>query len=268
MILHTMSSPPTYNTLIEKAGYLYPNSGKPPEEQQAHNRALLERLYRKGKIDYIAHREDLTYDNFAHIKKTYQLSLARVNELHAEIKLMIEKKMTNVATKYLSDYMGFFTFRRNWRVEHGHSPANRRDAEAILCDLLTRGSNLTRSALKQIRLTFPKPSGRAVKILKQKTEKACEITKNKYYKYNSEDVPSFNVRRILEDAPRSHLNEIAKAHKIKGYTRMGKYALAMEIEKLDDIEKIIVDLVVKNRDYMIDEEDIKYLQDQRYRAKD
>lgn len=260
--------PSNYNTVIEKAGYLYADSGKPQEVRAAHNRALLEQLYRKGEIDYITHREDLTYNDFSSIKKSYRLSLARVNELHSEIKLMIEKKMTNVATKYLQAYMSFFTYRRNWKVAHGHSPANQRDAEAILCDLLAGQVNLTRPELEQIELTVPKPSGRAVQILKEKTEKARQITKNRYFKYDAEDVPSFNTREILLDAPRSHLTEIAKNHKIKGHNKMTQWGIAAAIAKLPDIDSIIVDLVTKNRAYLIDEEDIKYLESLRYRAKD
>lgn len=260
--------PSDYNTVIERAGYLYLESGKPSEERQAHNRALLERLYREGQIDYIAHREDLTYGEFDHIKRSYRLSLARVNELHSEIKLMVERKMTNVATKYLPDYMGFFAYRRNWRVSHGHSPANRADAETILCDLLTRRVNLTRPELEEIKLDLPKPSGRAVQILKEKTEKARKVTRNKYFKYSPEDIPSFNTREILLDAPRSHLTEIAKAHKIKGHTKMTQWGIAAAIAKLDDIDEIIVELVTKNRAYMIDEEDVKYLQSLQFRARD
>jgi len=113
-------------------------------------------------------------------------------------------------------------------------------------------------------LDIPKASGRAMQILREKTEEARQITKNKYFKYNSEDIPSFNVREILLDAPRSHLNEIAKTHKIKGYTKMNTWTLATTIAKLDDIDEIIVELVTKNRSYMIDEEDIKYLRSLRY----
>lgn len=260
--------PSNYTTVIEKAGYLYADSDVPQGERLAHNRALLERLYREGQIDYIAHREDLSYADFDRIKQSYRLSLARVNELHSEIKLMIEKKMTNVATKYLGAYMGFFTYRRNWRVAHGHSPANQRDAEAILCDLLVGQVNLTRPELEQIELTLPKPSGRSVQILKDKTAKAREITKNKYFKYGPEDVPSFNTREILLDAPRSHLTEIARAHAIKGHTKMNQWGIAAAIAKLPDIDKIIVDLVTRNRAYMIDEEDIKYLESMRYLSRD
>ena len=256
--------PSNYTTVIEKAGYLYADSDVPQERRLAHNRALLERLYREGQIDYISHREDLTYAEFDHIKRSYRLSLARVNELHAEIKLMIEKKMTNVATKYLPAYMGFFTYRRNWRMEHGHSPANQKDAEAILCDLLTGKVNLTRPELTQIELTLPKPSGRAVQILKEKTAKARELTKNKYFKYDAEDVPSFNTREILLDAPRSHLTEIARSHGIKGHSKMTQWGIAAAIAKLPDIDAIIVDLVTRKRAYMIDEEDIKYLESMRY----
>ena len=119
--------------------------------------------------------------------------------------------------------------------------------------------NLTRPDLEEIDLDIPKTSGRAMQILKEKTEEARKITKNKYFKYNSEDIPSFNVREILLDAPRSHLNEIAKVYRIKGYTKMNTWTLASTIAKLDNIDEIIVELVTKNRSYMIDQEDIKYL---------
>lgn len=260
--------PSNYSTVIENAGYLYPESGRPSEERKAHNRALLERLYREGQIDYISHREDLTYTAFDSIKKSYRLSLARVNELHSDIKLMIEKKMTNVATKYLDTYMGFFTYRRNWRVEHGHSPANRRDAESILEQLLAQKITLTHPELEQIELDLPKPSGRSSQILKEKTETARKLTANKYFKYDEEDVPSFNTREILLDAPRVYLTEIAKAHKIKGHTKMTQWSLAAAIAKLDDINAIVMDLIVSQRHYQIADEDIKYLQSLRFQNKD
>ena len=260
--------PSNYNTVLDHAGYLYPVSGKPQEERRAHNRALLERLYREGQIDYIAHREDLTYAEFDRLKQAYRLSLARVNELHSDIKLMIEKKMTNVATKYLPDYMGFFTFRRNWRVEHGHSPANRRDAENILELLLTKRVNLTRPELERVQLDLPKPSGRAAQILKEKTETARKLTANRYFKYDEEDVPSFNTREILLDAPRSRLTEIAKAHKIKGHTKLTQWGLAAAIAKLDDVDEIVMDLITRDRHYQVAEEDVKYLQSLRFQRKE
>lgn len=260
--------PSNYSTILDKSGYLHADSGKPPEERAAHNRAVLERLYKQGEIDYISHREDLNYTAFTNVKKSYRLSLARVNELHSDIKLAIEKKMTNVATKYLPAYMGFFTFRRNWRVQHGHSPANKRDAENILEQLVTEKVNLPRSALEQVELTLPRPSGRAAQILKEKTETARKLTANRYFKYDEEDVPSFNNREILLDAPHSRLQAIAKERKIKGYTKLTHWGLAALIAKLDDVETIIMELITSDRHYQIADEDIKYIQSQRFRCKD
>lgn len=259
--------PSNYTTVLEKAGYLYPESGRPKEERAAHNRALLERLYREGQIDYIAYREDLTYGAFESIKKMHRLSLARVNELHSEIKLMIEKKMTNVATKYLSLYMDFFAFRRNWKVANGRSPANRRDAEQILELLLLYKVNLTRPELEGVQLDLPKPSGRAAQILKEKTETARQLTANKYFKYDPEDIPSFNTREILLDAPRVRLTEIATAHKIKGHTKMSQWGLAAAIAKLPDVDAIVIDLITSHRHYQVADEDIKYLQSLQFRGK-
>lgn len=260
--------PSNYNTVLDHAGYLYAECGRPPEKRTAHNRTLLERLYRQGEIDYIAHREDLTYADFDHIKKAYRLSLARVNELHSDIKLMIEKKMTNVATKYLDTYMGFFTYRRNWRVAHGHSPANRRDAEAILRELLTQRVNFTRLELEEVKLDLPKPSGRAAQILIEKTETARQITANRYFKFDEEDLPSFNKREILLDAPRSRLTEVAKAHQIRGHTKMTQWSLAAAIARLPDVDTIVIDLIIRDRHYEIAEEDIKYLQSLRFQTKE
>lgn len=259
--------PSNYTTVLKNSGYLYPESGKSREERAAHNRPLLERLYRERQIDYIAHREDLNYAAFDSLKKSYRLSLARVNELHSDIKLMIEKKMTNVATKYLPDYMGFFAFRRNWKVEYGRSPANKRDAEAILEMLLLQKVNFTRSELEQVQIDLPKPSGRAAQILKEKTEAARKLTANRYFKYDEEDVPSFNKREILLDAPRSRLTEIAKERKIKDHTKMTQWGLAAAIAKLDDSDEIILDLITRDRHYEIADEDIKYLQSLRFKAK-
>ena len=94
------------------------------------------------------------------------------------------------------------------------------------------------------------------------------MTKNKYFKYDAEDVPSFNTREILLDAPRSHLTEIAKTYKIKGHSKMTQWGLAAAIAKLPDIDSIIVELVTKNRAYLIDEEDIKYLESLRFLSRD
>lgn len=262
--------PSEYTTILKNGGYLHAGeaSDMVSADLKAHNRRVLERLYREGQLDRIEYREDLSYHDFTAIKSACRLSLARVNELHSDLKLMVERKMTNVATKYLNEYIRFFTFRRNWRVAHGHYPSTHRDAEDILGMLLSLQVNLTRPALERVELTLPKVSGRSVQILKEKTEKARAVIKSKYFKYNSEDVPSFNTREILLDAPRSHLVEIAKKHKIKGYTAMGQWALVMAISKLDDIEEILIDLVTRNRAYMIDEEDIKYLAGLRYAQKD
>lgn len=262
--------PSDYTTIVKHGGFLYADEAPDmdPDELHTHNRKVLERLYREGQIDRIEYREDLNYKEFRAVKDAYRLSLARVNELHSDLKLMVERKMTNVSTKYLNEYVRFFTFRRNWRTEHGHYPSNRTDAESILKHLLTLQVNLTRPELEEVELTLPKVSGRAVQLLKEKTAKAREITKNKYFKFNSEDIPCFNVREILLDAPRSHLNEIAKAHKIKGYRDMNTWVLVTLLTKLDDIDAIIIDLVTKNRSYMIDDEDIKYLASLRYMRRD
>jgi len=191
-----------------------------------------------------------------------------VNELHKELKFSVEKKMTNVATKYLPAYMAFFAFRHNWRAAYGRTPANQRDAEAILERLLALGATgMTRRELESVTLNLSKPSGRAAQILKERTEQARQLTKNRYFKFDSEDVPSFNRREILLDAPHSRLVEIAKAHKIKGYTNMTHWGLAAAIMRLPDVDTVIMDLITRDRHYQIAKEDLDYLKSLQYRQK-
>lgn len=258
--------PSGYNTIIDKA-MLKPDCGKSPVEISEYNNRAIERLYKNGEIDRIEHREDLSYSEFKKIKKSHKLNLARVNELHSDIKLTLERKMTNTATKYLPAYIGFFTYRRNWRVQHGHYPTSTADAEKILEELLPLKIAPTKAELKAVTLNPPKPSGRFMQLLKEKTELARQHTANRYFKYDAEDIPSFNIREILLDAPRVRLNELAKSHSIKGYTKMSQWVLASTLAKLPDAEGIVVDLITTYRHYEIADEDILYLKSLKYGKK-
>ncbi len=40
--------------------------------------------------------------------------------------------MVNVSTKYLQDYIGFFTYIRNWRVTNDNYTSSMKDTEQIL----------------------------------------------------------------------------------------------------------------------------------------
>lgn len=264
--------PSNYTTVLKNAGYVpIPRRHSLSQEEFAkrwqQNRDIVEKLYRDGTIDYISQRGDLSYGEFRKIKNKHRLSLARANELHKELKFSVEKKMTNVATKYLPAYMAFFAFRHNWRAAYGHTPANQRDAEYILERLLTLGPGMTRRELESVTLDLPKPSGRAAQLLKERTEQARQITKNRYFKFDSEDVPSFNRREILLDAPHSQLVEIAKAHKMKGYTKMTHWVLAAAIMHLPNVDAVIMDLITRDRHYQIDKEDLDYLKSLKYRQK-
>ncbi|MCM1480108.1 MAG: hypothetical protein NC085_10415 [Muribaculaceae bacterium] len=101
-----------------------------PAELLKWNNSIIKSSYEKHQIDYIDNVGTLSYDEFKKIKNNNNLSLSRVNELHSDIKLFIEKTKTNVSTKYLADYMGYFSFIRNWRVANGHYPKSKFEAHS------------------------------------------------------------------------------------------------------------------------------------------
>lgn len=233
-------------------------------KRMRHKQQVYERLYREGQVDYIANRNDLTFQEFQLLKERYGLNLARVNSLHNELKSTLKKQMTNVATKYLPLYLAFFSYRHNWKVAHGEAPISKEAANSILGELVALKVNLTRAQLAAVTLDLPKPSGRYIQLLKEQTAKARQITQNKYFKFDEEDLPCFNKRRILLDAPHSKLVELAKARKIKGYTKMSQWGLAAALIKDPDIDEIIMELITKDRHYEIADEDLEWLKDRRY----
>ncbi len=233
-----------------------------------HKQQVYERLYREGQVDCIANRGGLTFQEFLWLKEQYGLNLGRVNGLHNELKFTLERQMTNVTTKYLPLYLAFCSYRHNWKTAHGEAPVSKEAADSILGELVALKVNLTRAQLDTVTLDLPKPSGRYIQLLKEQTAKARQITQNKYFKFDEEDLPCFKKRRILLDAPHAKLVELAKARKIKGYTKMGQWGLAAALLKEPDTDNIIMDLITKDRHYEIAEEDLKRLQDLRYLGAD
>lgn len=217
--------PSNYLTVLTNNGYVTPDRTNPATAAatRANNEKILERLYEQELIDRITNRGPLSYEEFEEIKKTKGLSLARVNELHSEIKKYLYTQMTNVSSKYLQDYIGFFTYIHNWKVSHGHQPASLKDAEEIFTEILHARVNYTVKAIKATVFSLPKPTGRYIHLLKNATEKAREAVKNIYFKFNSEDgVREFNKREYLLDQPKAKLYRIAKEC---GFTKYKKLAL-------------------------------------------
>lgn len=252
--------PSNYLTVLEHNGYITPSyinlvQAKITEEN---NRIILGNLYKNGMIDYISNRGMMTYEEFDELKTLNSLSLARVNELHKDIKNYIYGHMTNVSTKYLQDYIGFYTYIRNWRVTNWNYPTSMKDTEQIFIEILKSKVKYTISDVKDKALVLPKPSTRYITILKAETEKIRTATSNQYFKFDEEDgVKTFNKREYLLDQPKSKLYAICKVHSIKKYKKFALYSLVSAILKLPDIDNIVYDLIVSDRYYKIADEDLK-----------
>lgn len=234
--------------------------------QEQKNRNILKTLYNSNMIDYIYNRGYLTYEEFDELKTLNGLSLARVNELHADIKRYIYSNMTNVSTKYLQDYMGFFTYIRNWRVSNGHYPSSKKDTEQIFIDMLKTRVKYTVSDVKDSELTLPKPSPRYIALLKAQTEKIRTATSNQYFKFDEEDgVKTFNKREYLLDQPKAKLYAVCKAHGMRKYKQLALYSLVSAILKLDDIDNIIYELIITDRHYKIADEDLEAIKSKAFK---
>ncbi|MXQ48917.1 insertion element protein [Streptococcus pneumoniae] len=235
------------------------------EFEKKANKKILEHLYYEGITDKITNRSEILFDKFNDIKYQNGLSLARVNELHNDIKRFINRDMTNVSTKHLQDYVGYFTYIRNWRVNHGHYPTSKANAEAIFIEILKTKKNLTSTEARQKELSLPKPNSRYIEVSKAETEKARTAIANPYFKFNEEDgVYSFNKRDYLLDFPRSRLFEIVKECHLTIYRKLAHWSLVSLILKQDNIQDIIYQQLAIDGKQLIDEEDLKVIRSNEY----
>ena len=111
--------PSNYDRLLDE----YDLSNKTNEQKEK----ILLKLYNDDKIDKILNKDRLNYLEFKELKSKNRLSLARVNELHNEIKKFINVNKTNVSTKYLNDYILFFNYIRNYKVRNSNYPSSKKD---------------------------------------------------------------------------------------------------------------------------------------------
>lgn len=260
--------PSNYQETIEKNGYETPNKANPAEATatETKNRKVLERLYNAGIIDRITNRGYIPYEEFEKIKKQNALSLGRVNELHSDIKRFIYSDMKNVSTKYLQDYIGFFTYIRNWSIAHGRYPASRKDTEEIFLEILKSKVNYTTADVKAQELDLPKPSSRYIKLLEEETRKARAATANRYFKFNEEDgVISFNKREYLLDLPKTKLYAIAKECKLTRYKQIAVWSLVSKLLEQPNISDIIYRLLLEDRHIKIDEEDLQTMKENHFK---
>lgn len=261
--------PSNYSTVLNHYGYETPDYSNPLTSKQTEekNQKILEGLFKDNMIDYISNRGIMFYEEFYLLKKANKLSLARVNELHSDIKQFIYGKMTNVSTKYLQDYIGFFTYKRNWRVTNGYYPVSLKDTEIIFMEILKSKVNYTITEITNKKLELPKPTTRYISLLKSETEKARIATGNKYFKFDEEDgVKTFNKREYLLDQPKSKLYAICKAHAMKKYKQLALYSLVSAIIKLPDIDSIIYKLITTDRHYDVADEDLETIKSMAYKV--
>lgn len=260
--------PSNYLKILTNNGYETPEYKSNPTEAKKtedNNKKTLETLYNSDLIDKITNRGYISYDEFNQLKRTNNLSLGKVNELHKDIKYLINKDMTNVSTKYLQDYIGFFTYIRNWSVQNGRYPNSNKDTEQIFIEILKCKINYTLTDVEVQELELQKPTNRYIALLKEETEKARAATFNKYFKFDEEDgVQTFNKREYLLDQPKTKLHAICKECKLTKYKQLAKYSLVSLILKQPNIDDIIYKLLANDRHYKVADEDLEAINARRY----
>lgn len=229
----------TYESSLKKMGYKDLDKVKSWEiiNQAKLNNKLISRLYKKQELDYIYQEPSMPYDKFKELKEKHGLNLGKVNGFHSVLKDNILKDMSNVSTKYLPDYIGFETFKHNWRVTNNKKDDafSRKEAKTILIEILKQRVNYTKKDLDNTTVNFPRATGKYMSLLKRKQAAVRMATKNKYFKFGPEDnVVSFNKLTFLEELPAYHRENLRKKYKISA--KWGKSAVCKALSQMPGIE--------------------------------
>ena len=193
-------------------------------------------------IDYLDNMGKLTYLEFKNIKNRNNLNLSRVNQLHSDIKKFINIDKANVSTKFLSDYIKFFNYIRNWKVKNSHYPTSSKDIESIFIEILTKKVDWKIKDIQKKELEIPKPNGRYIKLLIEETNK-MQLETNSTFQYNEENISSLNKREYLLNIPTKYLYELAKEYKIPKYKKIAKWSIVTILLKQEDINSKIHKLI-------------------------
>lgn len=252
----------TYESSLSKMGYKELSKVKPHEiiKQAKLNNQLIDRLYKNQELDYIYQDPGMPYDKFKELKKERGLNLGKVNSFHSVLKNNIVNNMKNVSTKYLPDYIGFETFKHNWRITNNKKDNvfSRNDAKAILITILKQRVNYTKKDLDNTTIDFPRATGKYMSLLKKNQAAVRLATKNKYFKFNPEDnVISFNKLTFLEELPKCHRETLRKKYKISA--KWAKSAVCKALSQIPGIEKDIWYIINLKRGKYLSEENTLFL---------
>ena len=177
-----------------------------------------------------------------------------------DLKRIIESRYNSVRAFALENNIPYTTMRSI--LERGVMNVK---AETIFIEILKVKKNLTSTEVRQKELKLPKPSPRYMKVLKEETEKARTVIDNPYFKFNEEDgVLSFNKREYLLDLPKSRLYAIAKECHIPRYKKLAHWSLVSVVLKQENIQDILYQQLAKDRNQLIDEEDLEVMKSSGY----
>ena len=243
--------PSDYTSVIEKAGYKSPPKGDKAaaRKQWERDERILERLWNEGEIDYILNRGKMTYREFADLKREYNLNLAEVNSLHSLMREAVEKRTRGVASKWLPLYLAWFEYLANRKTDTGKDAVSRKDATEILMEAVATHVNLPYEEVMAARkdpLPFSKPSGKYLRKLEERTAKAREILGDESFRFGAEDgVEGFNVRKLLGTLSDRQLKDLGKATALHDWKHRNRTTLILGLAKLDSIEEILFETIVK-----------------------
>ncbi|MCS4488316.1 hypothetical protein [Streptococcus sciuri] len=104
-----------------------------------------------------------------------------------------------------------------------------------------------------------------LEVLKEETKKARIAIDNPYFKFNEEDgVYFFNKRKYLLDRPKSRLFEVSKKCHLAKYRKLAHWPLVSVILKQKNIQDIIYRQLARDRNQLINEEDLEVMKSSGY----
>lgn len=255
--------PSTYKQERKARGYIDTDNTNREltQEEYALDKKINMELYKIGKYPHIEGTEHkLDYDEFVALRYKFGLGINRVNSFHGDLEEDIIQDKRNIAIEYLKDYIGAYTYLKNYRSSRSISTFNRKDAENILVELcaLTKKNKHTptkEEIMSQTINDLPRPTLKVIKQAQAKMTKIREVVVQGEKK-DTEDRSAyegdenaqfvFNKRKFLNSIGTIRLNELTKRYNLyhEGMNKRQKINALSELSFIDDI--IFYEIYLRN----------------------
>ena len=244
--------PSNYRKERKARGYIDTDNPyvKLTDKEYAIDKAINKQMYIEKRYPHLENTDnDIDYEQFIALKYKFNLNINAVNSFHSELERYLVSQTSGVSSIYLKDYIGTFTFLKNYKTSFNIKNFSMEDAKKILAmmikDTLAKKSSPTDADIKNTTLNLKRPTPGKIKKAKSNIKKARVVIKveqrngdrNEYEGDDEQLDYIFDKYKFFRSIGTIRLNELIKTYGLyqKGSTKAQKIEKMCKLPDAQDI---------------------------------